>query len=202
MQASGVSSFQHVPVILCHWMLSPHFTIHLNGFVPSFSVNLFYKKVLCSQQHSCQDPALNQGILGYAEKMEREEANGWVISVPATSSLLSGCFERGGGGVMLWLKMEFLLSCLPSAQESCWKQSTSVPVKLSSCLAQHWQLCNEPGSHNSEFGCQELFFLQTWGNGLIISQRLLIFSTCSHLSVPPHPMEAGNFSSHINQLDC
>lgn len=25
-------------------MLSPHFTIHLNGFVPSFSVNLFYKK--------------------------------------------------------------------------------------------------------------------------------------------------------------
>lgn len=25
-------------------MLSPHFTIHLNGFVPSFPVNLFYKK--------------------------------------------------------------------------------------------------------------------------------------------------------------
>lgn len=68
-------------------MLSPHFTIHPNGFVPSFSVNLFYKKVLSPQQYSWQEPRLNQGILGYAEKMEREEGNGWVISVPAMSSL-------------------------------------------------------------------------------------------------------------------
>lgn len=34
-----------------------------------------------------------------------------------------------------------------------------------------------------------------WGNDLLVSQHLLVFSTCSHLSAPLHPMEAGNLSS-------
>lgn len=43
-------------------MLRPSFIIHLNGFIPSFEVNVFYKKVLNSQQYFLQELEWQQDI--------------------------------------------------------------------------------------------------------------------------------------------
>lgn len=125
-----------MPVILCHRTLSPHFTIHLNGFVPSFSVNPFYKKFWALSSILDKKNRIKPRYFGVCWENWRRRSQ-WLSYVSASHELspFSGCFERGVGGVMLWLKMEFLLSCLPPAQNSCWAQGSSVPVGLSSCLA-------------------------------------------------------------------
>lgn len=154
-------------------------------------------KVLSSQQRSWQEPVLNQGILGYTVKIEREEANGWAISECQPWALFSFRLfwawwwwwcdvvtKDGISSILSSISPEVLLKTgHVSAEWGClhvWHSAGNSAMRL--------------GTTIQNLAARSCAFCRLWGNGLLISYHLLIFSTCSHISAPLHPVEAGNFS--------
>ena len=150
-----------MPVILCHWVLNPHFTIHLNGLAPSFLVNLFYKKfwVLSSILEKNQDETKRLGLTLWKLKkpvVELSQSSASHEVAPLFLVFVSSSSVVPWSVVVVcccgWRWKFFYLS---SVQKYCWKQGSVLQREWDHLHVWHGAGNSETtaGNHNLELGC-------------------------------------------------